>query len=234
MNESSLDVVMRRVRKLLKLARSDNPNEAAAAMAEAQRLLLKHGLEQSVAEMEAPEAISDGGAVHLAGVIEKWRMRLAHVVARSNQCCVLVVPGCRRTRRATSLSFFGYASDLTKAGYLYGYYSDETNRLAAAHGNGRGRSWKNSFRHGVIDALVLALAKVIHEARAEAASTALVRLDTRIDAVADAVKGYAKRTKSYDSLSLKGTDAMARIAGRRAGETLTKSDARAAIEKASS
>ena len=224
----SLDDVMRRVRKLLKLARSDNPHEAASAMAHAQRLLLKHGLEASEVERE-PSAVADGGAVQVGSVLEKWCLRLADAVARANQCRALFVTTWPAGVRQKAINMFGHADDLTKARYLYGYYFDETQRLTRVHARGKGRTWANSFRHGVIDALVVALAAVVREVRAEATSTAIIRLDSRGGEVDDFVA--AKGPKKSINASPTNQDTIARLRGQAAGRTIAKSDARAGMDK---
>lgn len=227
MNES-LDDVMRRVRKLLKLSKSDNPHEAASAMAQAQRLLLKHGLEASEVERE-PSPVADGGAVQVGSVLERWCMRLADVVARANQCRALFVTRYPDGVRQKAINMFGRADDLAKARYLYGYYFEETQRLTRIHARGRGRTWANSFRHGVIDTLTVALARVIREVRAEASSTALIRLDARggeVDTFIATEKGPVKHLDT----SLTNQDAWARLHGQQAGKTIAVSTARAGVE----
>lgn len=45
------DKIMQRIRKLLELAKSDNPNEAALAMERAQELMRKHGLDTEAVDL---------------------------------------------------------------------------------------------------------------------------------------------------------------------------------------
>jgi hypothetical protein len=225
-----LDAILSRVRKLLALSKSDNPHEAATAAGQAQKLLTLHGLEASAVEQETAETIGHGGVVHSASRLEKWRIRLAAGVAVANQCRVLITS--TPALRLKSLDIFGRPSDVQKARYLYEHYAGETDRLCVVHGKGRGLSWRNSFKHGVVDVLCAAMARAIVEVRATASSTALARLDNRGDDVAAWVKDNQAPKRAIDPTP-DNTDAFARQRGREAGQTITRSEARASIQGAS-
>lgn len=228
---STLDDVMRRVRKLLKLSRSDNPNEAAAAAAQAQKLLLQHGLEASELEGdESAEQISFLEKFHERARLDKWAMRLAGAIAEVNQCRVLINTVRAGSRVRRSLRLVGHASDLAKARYLFDYYAAETRRLSRVHGTGCTAKWRDSFRHGVVDTLSLALYRARREVRAEAAgSKALIRVDNR-SAEVDRFVQSKVNTKSTVDPTPSNADVSARIRGQIAGRDIAPTEARAALD----
>lgn len=77
----TLDAIIRRVKKLLSLAESDNQHEAAAAAAQAQRLLTLHGLEAAELEKVGTETVGSGGAIQIGATLDKWRGVVADAVA---------------------------------------------------------------------------------------------------------------------------------------------------------
>jgi hypothetical protein len=223
----NIDAIIRRVRKLLALAKSDNAHEAAAAAAQAQRLLTLHGLEASQIE-DRTEPVTDGGVLHSGANLEKWALRLAAVIAEANQCRALVITWRADGLRLRDVNIYGRPSDLAKVRYLFEYYLGETKRLALAHGRGRGRSWLNNFKHGVVDTLGRALITAVKDAAAEVSSTALVHLRSRGDDVEAFVKA-TNNVKGHADTDVANQDLVARYRGQLAGRSIAINTARAAV-----
>lgn len=222
----ALEAVMDRVRKLLALSKSDNEHEAATAIAAAQKLLTKHGLEMADVPADDPlvwGVVADGGRL--------WISVLAEAVATANQCRAITSRVRISGRTRTQISFCGRRSDMTKARFLLEYYIRETNRLCGIHGARRGRTWANNFCHGVVDALEAALQRAVDQAARETSNggiTALIRLDARGDEAEELLHKLhpGARTKAFAFRS----DESARATGREAGKTIAPSSASAAIE----
>lgn len=165
--------ILRRVAKLLKLATSTNPNEAANAAAQAQRLMDEHRLSTDDVRGASDADPMEQADVDMGGrkVRSVWRGRLAYSVGQHNGCVVFWV-GAR-------LQAVGRRSDVRVALYLYDYLAGEIDRLATRASIGRGRAYANAFRNGAVGIIAQRLADDRASQATGAASSALVlRRDT--------------------------------------------------------
>lgn len=150
------DEALEKVRKLLRLAKSDNPNEAATAAAHAQAIMDRHGIEQAALDMatNAPdEPIRDfaqmpEGSLTDVGVT-RWHTTLALYVAKHNLCGVYV----SGSRGRKTLEIYGRASDVETVRYMYAWLRTEIQRLVDSHGRGMGVVWRRNFGLGAAETL---------------------------------------------------------------------------------
>lgn len=248
---SSVDKAIAKARKLLALAESDNPHEAAQAAQRAQELLDRHEISQAmlVAASSADAADDDeqiessadtSTPIYQAGTIAAWRSILAQAIAAANQCRIYVsrTSGARGKQRF--IQIVGRPSDVEKVRYLYQYLTGETDRLCDRDAKGRGRTWRNNYRLGVVDSIGIGLraarAKVVEDMRAAAAAPgALVRIDNALATLngrALAVDEFmAANLKLRSSSSRYRTNADARALGQSAGKEIYLSKARAALAR---
>ena len=227
----STDKIIDKVKKLLRLSTSDNPNEAALAAAMAQKLIDQHQLDTALlaldgVEAETNEEIEDFGG-RGAWLDEKnatWKGRLGLVIAHLNGCQVYVHSG--------RLSIIGRPSDVDTVRYLYGYLTYEVNRLANQAGKGCGRVWNNNYRLGVVDTIKSKLREQSQKFKDEARqavgsnSQALVRVDQALAKIDSRSKEAAAWGKLHLNLRSRScgrsqADAGARNAGREAGKSIT-------------
>lgn len=220
-----------KVAKLLRLAQSDNPHEAALAAARAQEIMDRYKLTGAALDLEGKPAedneraqvfqapLFDGGSQ-----VATWIARLAVHVARANQCQVFM--------RSGTLQLVGRPSDAETVRYLFAYLRNEVDRLAARDARGNGRTWANNFRIGCVETIAEALQAqrkaTVAAVQAEAAtpsalvlvSQSLARLE-RHDRETEAVmKGLGLRRGSARRSSY---DHGAREAGRAAGREVSVS-----------
>lgn len=135
--------IVSRIRKLLALSQSPNQNEAALAAQKAADLLSEYNLSLSDIELsELPIVDEEVDVSYLA----TWRVRLAHVVSRSNYCRLLLLPSCRR------LIFVGRDHNAKAAREMFLYLSSsiEENCRAYAKKYRPGRTRLDSFRLGFV------------------------------------------------------------------------------------
>jgi hypothetical protein len=147
--------IVERIRKLLALSASTNPNEAALAADKAVELAQRYNLDLAqidgvAADPYVERSVEVGGAA-------QWRWLLMSAVARANFCRAL-----RRReqgRMISSMFVIGEPHNVAVCEFLFGYLAREIERLA-----GRGwrrarlvygdhvevRSWKNDFRRGAV------------------------------------------------------------------------------------
>lgn len=173
------DKTLERVRKLLALAQSDNPNEAAAAAAAAQRIALEHKLDvAALASHEATPEITretlDSGTRRRPGA---WREIVLAGVSTANGV---------RAIQETSLEahrtwLVGRPDDIATTRYLYTWLVREIDRLTDASGE-RGRSARNAFRVGAASAVAHRLEETRRRAM-RGRESALMRMEVSQEAV---------------------------------------------------
>lgn len=228
--------------KLLRLATSDNPNEAALAAAKAQEIIDRFKLnadalngEPKADEPDEPirnfENPLDGNPY---GKASTWRLRLASALARANQCRVWT--------RGGAAMLVGRPSDAEAVRYLFAYLANEVDGLAKRDAAGNGKAWANNFRLGAVEAIQAKLVEqkkstqesVKAEASARGGGSAIVLVERAIQKI-DA-KDAATETWVKENLQLRprgatrtSYDSGAREAGRKAGREIRLGSARGGL-----
>ena len=137
--------ILEKVKKLLALATSSNPHEAASAAAKAQELLSTYNLELS--QVETDHGGSGYGRTTLEIGPRKWRHELLHVIAANNFCQTL-----QSGKRAILI---GERHNSEVVEYLYTYLASQLETMATqayhqAHSDIAAITWKDSFFAGAI------------------------------------------------------------------------------------
>jgi len=188
--------VLARVRKLLALANSANPNEAANAAAQAQRLMDEYRLSTGDVSVGVDDpmtsAFIDDAGRKRAPV---WRMRLFANVAKANACFPV--------RVGSRMRLVGRASDVEFACYLFTHLSNEVDRLAAREARGQGRTWANEWRNGCVTTLRERLAA--DRAATTSGQTAGALVLRRGSAARDWYTANIGRVQAGRTLTLKAT-----------------------------
>lgn len=135
--------VIERIAKLLALAESPNQNEAEAAMAAAQRLMLKHNL-------EAREVRRDYAFAHLGeptGRVTESERILAMILGKHFFVEVIWVPVYRPLdgKRGSVLEICGTSANLAIAEYVHAFLTETAERLWREHKVAEG-IWGNRDR----------------------------------------------------------------------------------------
>lgn len=191
--ENDLEAITRRIRKLLAIAEDTraNPNEAAAAASQAEKLMRKFQLEHADVmrrELELQDAFGtvDSPAVmkrnvgHKPRKVPGWAGWIAHGCAQLNDCEVAVT---RTAELGACVRFFGFKADVMVAAWTFDYIM---NALIAAVRDyqtcPRSKSESDSYRKGYAISVSVALRQALDAKRAEAAAhnttNALVVLKT--------------------------------------------------------
>jgi len=151
------DKVIDRIRKLFRLSQSDNPAEAATALAHAQRLMASHRIEQAQLDAVDDEEIKiwNDEPLESAPAIAPWRQAIGGALAELNDCLCLVTDKPMNGHRKMAVA--GRRSDFEVCVAMYTWIVATIDRLAANASSrlgrrmkrsGMGRRWLNSFRHG--------------------------------------------------------------------------------------
>ena len=133
--------VVERIARLLALAESPNQHEAEAAMAAAQRLMLKHNLD--AAKATAGGAARDYGHVHLGaptGRVAEHERLVAMILGKHFFVEAIWIPVYRplEGKRGSVLELCGRRANLAIAEYVHGFLHETADRLWRAHKADRG------------------------------------------------------------------------------------------------
>lgn len=187
--------IIEKIRKLLALSKSANPNEAATAAALAQKLMAQYRLEphdvNDPVELTArdPKPLIVWASVRPPPV---WLGMLGANLATLNGCACVIE---RTGYREWSVWIAGQRTDLEALRYLFAWLLAEVTRLTeknfrahmtpetykaglARYGRSFARDLKLSYRLGVVTGALDAMKKA--EAEARAAAPGIVKVDTRL------------------------------------------------------
>lgn len=176
------DKILERVRKLLRLATSDNVHEAANAAASAQALIDRYRIDAVTRGELHDNPFADDAIVETIDEpldaskrLRKWKIFLATALAPVQDCRVYVLDptGPDKIRRLIAV---GRPTDVALLAELYRYTVTAIECLTRAHGHDRDDAWREGFRVGAANTIVERLAQARHDALADA--DALVSRDT--------------------------------------------------------
>jgi hypothetical protein len=186
-NQDNLESIKRRIAKLLAIAEDDraNANEAAAAAAQAEKIMRKFQLEHAdliTVELRKGEAMATADSVAnaktnktIAKEVPPWASFLAVAVGRFNHCGARIAKT-QDERKDVCVRFFGYEADVQLCKWMYDYLVATINRLAEEYkwsedyiNNGRGVLV--SYRRGVASGIISAIKKLEAARQAEMTST---------------------------------------------------------------
>lgn len=239
--DSELERVSDKIRKLLALSTSSNPNEAALAAARAAALMQQHQIsEAALATSSCDAEVGTHDFGDDARRYSPWRGILAGGIA--------LVCGCSAYRTGANLRLIGRRRDVQAAAYLFDLIRLQVERLAEASWSQSNapsvaspRAWKNAFRLGCVETINARLREQHHRSKEElarqaaagesvhgggSAKQALVVLDARAQDVARLAAELRLRRGPQPRL----TSARGLHEGRRAGHAVDLGGgARAAI-----
>lgn len=241
----TIEEALEKAAKLLRLATSTNPHEAALAASRAQEIMDRFKLSADAVsgaggEVRSNEPIKDfaDDRMDAGSKLDRWRGQLAMAVCAVNQC------QCYRSHKGggVGLSLIGRASDVSTVRYLYSWLTREIERLAARDCAGYGRTYWNNYRIGAVETITRRLresAKATVEAvKAEALESGGERALIVVEQSALALQKRAEEVEQWTRANLRlrsgGSyrttyNGSAREAGRRAGGEVRLNGARGAI-----
>lgn len=190
--QSSRPAALDRVRKLLALATSPNPHEAALAASRAQALIEAHRLQAWIdAEREVeqdPDPIVDAREEPLetGRRIRKWKSALAVVLAEANGAVAYTLD----RGKDSAIVLVGRSADRAAVAELWSWLVKRIEWLSATHGAGQTKKWHEAFRFGVVDSVAQRLRESTTEARSELSEAALVVVDPAQAAHRDAMQRF--------------------------------------------
>lgn len=232
--------------KLLKLAKSDNANEAALAAQRAHELLLKFNITQQIIDDEMSagtkpkdEPIQDFDKAPLEKTNQRmttWKNYLAGILAKVNNCRTY-------TWNHNEIRLVGRESDANTVRYLYMLLCVEIEWLAKAQAMGQGKNYSTNFRMGVVDAIYKKLIQsknnVSKEMRQEVSSnpmalikvnTAIVKWEEKDKQTAEAMNEVFIKRKMRTKALQTNHNQVAREHGKEAGKAINVSPSNKGID----
>lgn len=226
--QNTIEDVMSKVAKLLRLSQSSNPHEAALAAGRAQELIARHNLNidgillTGAEPQKSAEPVEEFRRDPLDSGRDTWKQRLAIAIAKQNGCKTFLRGG------DGALCLVGRASGVQTVRYMYGYLVREVERIAALECKGCGRTYWNNFRLGCVETIAIRLRRSEEESTAEftreataSSSHALVlvnrALAIREEEEADVTQYMVGMGLRKGSARRSTVDPTARAAGRAAG-----------------
>lgn len=224
MNEEIKSVIAK-ANKLFALAENNsNPNEAANAAYQAQKLLEKHKLTRAAiaaasADEDEEDVIEHSTPLERVKRATWWKEFLAAAICSVNGCEALWV---RESYSVKVLKIVGRSSDIEVVRWFYSSVVAQIEALckgAMIAGQGRGKRWSNSFKQGATSTVINRLKAAKQEVRKEYQQTAaLVLVERREEDVKNWITkhrpGYTPKGSSRFSIT-KDAYSQGREAGNR-------------------
>jgi len=178
---SAIEDVISKVRKLYALAEANtSENEAAVAVAAAEKLLQQYRLSRAEvdahSDTDSESPIEDGEPLETyTSRVPVWQQVLVGALASHYGCAIYQA----RSSTQTAIRVVGCPSDVRLFRLQYGRVKSQIDRLTLKNGLGKGRSYCDSYRKGLVVVVHERLNAMRTEVRQAATSTALVKLDER-------------------------------------------------------
>jgi hypothetical protein len=176
MEKTNIEAVLSKVKKLLAMATDSrgNANECANAAKMAAALMSKYQLE-NVDLIINDLNNADSMDKYSINVGKRFNTGLSALALAVSKYCDVAISLRRMASGDSTLSFFGYKSDVQMAQWLYEYLTNSANRLKAQYKETQGVGQTkavNSFFFGVIFGIISNLKKPV--VQSDKSSTSLV------------------------------------------------------------
>lgn len=194
------DDIIEKIKKLLALSESSNPNEAAVAYAAATKLIAKHRVDTKdladdpIIKIALPELT--------AKKITSWKSHLFNVIGKLHGCLVYID---RKNFDGMFVgTIVGQKSDVEIVRYFYASISNQIeamkNLAMATVGKGQGKTFSNNFKMEAVNVVVQRLRETQVEIK-ESNEQAIILVDQRLiqaRAAAPPTKVNASPAVRYD------------------------------------
>lgn len=220
---SNITDIIDKVKRLQALSCSSNANEAAAAAAAANKLIDKYRLEAADLEVEDStqnEAIeNDSDYIYTSGRITVWRISLIKVLSIHYGVANFNDVSRESGRKVSRYRLVGRRSDIGIVRYMFSWLTSECERLARIEAYGMGKIFVASYCDGFVDGIATQLKLSRQQVRTEATSTAMVRIDARLQESMQGMYRLNKNLRMSKTVSHAHTDRMAFAAGQQRGQS---------------
>jgi hypothetical protein len=232
-----------KIKKLLALAQSSNPNEAALAAARAQELMVKYAIDEAQlagTPGHVEEEIKSEPMSGKYGAVQHWHAQLADAIARSFFCRVYFVPRGdvymvgratdREALRATYLYLLGEITRMSDSAWIAARAG--LPMLKSQQLGGYAIKWKRAFHVGAVATVRERLVSSLRElsAAAPSANGSAPSVAIVLAALQEAVDLYVKKSLNLRTTSSRPVNPSGYEQGQKAGWSLNL-DERAGASK---
>ncbi len=147
--------ILAKIKKLLSLATSSNPNEAQNARALADGLMAKYNItEDDLASLDPKEYYGENEKLFFTVGLSPWRQQLAVAVA-SYFDCQIVQEQLGAAEGEATYTYFVYGDDdqVKDVQFVYHAFAKKVNNLSDIRCLGRGPVYVESYCDGVVDSI---------------------------------------------------------------------------------
>ncbi len=218
---SNVSSVIEKVRKLLALSKSTNANEAANAMAAANRLIDEYRLSESDIGVNGEEdpLMEDSSYIYETGRNIPWKVSLLYILTNHyGLACVNLIDK-SSGRKKSQYKLVGRKSDIQIVQYMFAWLQMECQRLANIEVKGCGHVAVFSYCEGFVVGIAEQLRLTREEMKQKATEAAIIKIDSRLQESKDYLNTLYK-TKKIEAKSYRQVDKDAFSAGQTKGKAL--------------
>lgn len=139
--------IIDKIKKLLALSESSNPNEAFLAAKRARNLMDKHSITKAEIESAGSSQFLESVSEHIYRQRNAWVINLQNAVGKLNDCISALHFEYKSEKQTVKHLYRGFKSDAIVATMTLDYLIDACERCCKTSGV-KGRSEKNQFRLG--------------------------------------------------------------------------------------
>lgn len=230
--DSIKDNIIDRVNNLLKLASNSasNINEAAAATKAAELLIAKHRISEAELQSKTDkksEPVRDSNVLYETARVTKWKVGLVNLLSEHYGCAVYndLIRGASEKGNAVSrYRLVGQQSDIDLTRFMFGWLTNEIERLSRLNCKGQGKIAAQSYCEGAVIGVKVQLKsareEAVNEAKTSGQTTALLALDSRLEESISYMKNLVPGLRTVYSKSYRQIDKDAYHAGERDGKKI--------------
>lgn len=220
---TQISSVIAKVQKLLALSNSSNANEAANAASAANKLIDEYRLSTAditTDQHESDPMVEDDSYIYETGRIVQWKQTLINVLADHYGVANYNNTYFPEGRKVSRFKLLGRLSDIQIVRYMFTWLNSECQRLADYQVKGQGRVVVASYCVGFVYGIETQLKASRKEVQQTATSSAIIKLDARLQESLDFL--YAKHTnlKTVKSKSQSQLDYNAFMSGQQQGQRI--------------
>lgn len=182
--DAKLTAVIEKIQKLRSLASSSNANEAATAAALANRYIDQFRLSEIdlATDTISDPMVEDNDPIYETGKVNPYKASLVNVLAKHYGVAHYINMTYPSGRKVRSYKLVGRTSDIQIVRYMYAWLVLECQRLSDCEAKGLklGRVYVASYQSGFVEGIREQLEASRIEAKKEATSAAIVKLDNRL------------------------------------------------------
>lgn len=154
---SANETILNKIKLLLNLANSPNPNEAESARAMAEKLISKYNIteEELKSIQDKPNPFTNDNKLFDTIGLSSWRQQLALAIGK-HFYCQIVQEKCVPAQGIEQYNYyvFGDAEDIESVKFVYPAFTKKVDQLIDTKCIGRGPIYVTSYCEGVTEAIV--------------------------------------------------------------------------------